>query len=533
MEERAKSALRATKMYFTIESGPREEARILEDQFIKWVLSDPTPERRIGVGVRLLRMALMASEGGRFRQACEHYDELVRIIPEGKNEVEWDLFATAQYNRANMLSEMGRHEEAIAAYTKISDEISALKLVPVAEKWAKAVFNSARIYETRLKKFEMAADCYQSIINRAVGNVGLLPREVVAQSYVNLGRITESADQALVYFNEVIAQHFLSDDRALREQVQKALLNKMYCLISLDRNDDALVVADQVLAYPDPPNNEINIVARSQKVLILEAMGSFEMMLRVEGVEEGLKPLISAEAKGRTIHALLSRAKHLISMKRSDDAIKIYRAIEETLIFEVDGSVLDHLAFAYAAWIETSMESNCEEEVLSLCDSLIRLYDKLPHASAIYYTSWALFLKSHLLAERDDSAGAAAVASEILVKFGPESRTPSEEVYFRAIDARAAHLNDLNEFEAALPLCDQYLERSNRPDAPTTQVGLARTLVCKGNALLRSNRSSEAKPLLEGFVKEFASSEDSVIIGLVEYATALITEVSEKSTDQA
>jgi hypothetical protein len=220
-------------------------------------------------------------------------------------------------------------------------------------------------------------------------------------------------------------------------------------------------------------------------------------------------------------------------MKRSDDAIKIYRAIEETLIFEVDGSVLDHLAFAYAAWIETSMESNCEEEVLSLCDSLIRLYDKLPHASAIYYTSWALFLKSHLLAERDDSAGAAAVASEILVKFGPESRTPSEEVYFRAIDARAAHLNDLNEFEAALPLCDQYLERSNRPDAPTTQVGLARTLVCKGNALLRSNRSSEAKPLLEGFVKEFASSEDSVIIGLVEYATALITEVSEKSTDQA
>ncbi len=533
MEERAKSALRAAKMYFTIESGPREEARILEDQFIKWALSDSTSEGRIDVGVRLLRMALAASNGGQFKQACDHYDELLRILPEDKNEGEWDLFATAHYNRANMLSEMGQHEEAIAAYTKISDEISALKLAPVAEKWAKAMFNSARIYETRLQKFEMAADCYQSIINLAAESVDLLPRDVVAQSYVNLGLIAESADQALVYFNEVITKHFLSNDRALREQVQKALLNKMYCLIGLERNDAALIVADQILAYSDPPNKEINIVARSQKVLILEAMGSFEMMLQVEGVEEGLKPLIGAEAKDRAIRALLSKAKHLTSMSRIDDAIEIYRAIEDALILEVDGTVLDYLAFAYAAWIEMSMESRCEEEALVLCDSLIGLYEKLPHASAIYYTSWALFLKSHMLAERGDSAGAAAIAAEILVKFGPESKTPSEEVYFRAIDARAAHLNDLKEFGAVLPLCDQYLERSNQPDAPTTQVGLARTLVCKGNALLRSNRPSEAKALLEGFVKQFASFEDSAIIDLVEYATALITELSEKSTDQA
>ena len=160
------------------------------------------------------------------------------------------LQATALFNKAITLAQLGRHEEEIAVYEDVIARIGTATELPLREQLAKALLNKG-ITLGQLRRGEEEIAVYEDVIAR-FGTATELPLcEQVAMALVNkgiaLGQLDRRKEEITVY-EDVIARFGTATELPLREQVAKALVNKGVVLGQFGRREEEITVYEDVIA---------------------------------------------------------------------------------------------------------------------------------------------------------------------------------------------------------------------------------------------------------------------------------------------
>ena len=169
------------------------------------------------------------------------------------------LRARALYNKAFTLNQLGRSDEAIAAYDDLVARFGAAPELPLREQVALALFNKGWTLG-HLDRSEEAIATYDDVVARFGAAPELPLREQVAKALFNKGERLGEIDRGeaeLAIYDDVVARFGTAAELPLREVVITALVNKGIRLGQLNRREDAIAVYDYVVirfgALPDLP----------------------------------------------------------------------------------------------------------------------------------------------------------------------------------------------------------------------------------------------------------------------------------------
>lgn len=483
----------------------------------------PDGRDRITAAGILFREALKLGEQGRCADAVRIYDRLLVMLPSGEDDPSQEITAAVCYNRGNMLSEMGKHEDALAAYEGVVDRFGECKAPDVAEKVAHALFNAAKILE-RNAHTEQAIRKYECICRRSDVSPGPFPQLIVAQAYVNMGRLLGAGEAAIKAFDEVLSRFEHSQDAGLREQIQKALVNKCIVLDATNRHADALDAVNAVLALRDSPNPDLRLWALVWKIRILVALGlDQEIPALCHEMQAGLEPMTDLQLKEACGHSLLKIASILKAEGDRFAEINVYEAIVSRLGLDVDRETVNVVIASQEERVGALIALNRPSEALTVCDDIVERCDrKAPSSALSEHVAWALTVKQSILAHEEKSEEAAEICSQIIVRFGASSATPLPEVAAKALAARAAHLHDLGRYGDALADCDVFLAWFGTSDNAEVLVALAYLLLSKGSCLLKTGKKADGERVLEDLVVRFGGERAEEIACYVGAARDLL-----------
>ena len=239
-----------------------------------------------------------------------------------------ELIAASLFNRGNMLGHLGRSDDALSAYDAVIARYSETTRPDIAEKVARALFNSGRIYQEKPDGADDAREAYRQILDRFKAAPRLYRSELAARALVNLGLLLWSTDEALPIFDEVIDRFGASEEDGLREQVEKALANKAVVHISNERPLEALVTLDAFLARPQKSRANLEPEITLRKMYVLLALGREDEALELsDRTMQLIGPTSDLSLKERLANTLLNKASILEERGNVSAAVETYDAL--------------------------------------------------------------------------------------------------------------------------------------------------------------------------------------------------------------
>jgi tetratricopeptide (TPR) repeat protein len=528
MGEKAKSLLRSAKVKFTMASGPREASQAMATKFLERLCgSYKQGDRAAAVGI-LFHEALRLGEQGRFADATKFYDVLLPLLPFDDDNTAEAVASASCFNRGNMLSRMGKHEDALQAYEAVVNRFGESKTPEVAEKVARALFNSAKILEKNVLHKEQAIAMYGRICATATISPNLFPEIIIAQGLVNKGGLLGETEEAIATFDEVIGRFDRSREVGLREQVQMALVNKCKALYGMKRYADALQAANTSLAVRDPPVRHFRLWAHVWKIQIMTMLGrEIDILDICDELQAGLEPRTDFSLKQACAQSLLKKASILKARGDRVEEIGVYDSIVSTLMSDVDREIVDVVVECQEEKANTLTALNRNSEALEICEDILDRCNKMAPPSASWeHVAWALTAKQRVLAYQEKWNEAAEVCSQIIKRFGPDSLTPLPDTVAKALAARAMHLHDLGLYEDALTDCEVFLSSFGSSRKSDLLEELAHLLLCKGNCLLNIGREADAKYVLRGLISRFEGEHSERITRCIAAAQDLLSDIN-------
>jgi tetratricopeptide (TPR) repeat protein len=348
----------------------------------------------------------------------------------------------------------------------------------------------------------------------------------VARAYVNVGRLLGASEAAIKAFDEVFSRFEHSQDAGLREQIQKALVNKCVALGAMDRHADALNAVNTALTFRDLPNPSLKLWALVWKIRIFAALGlDPEIPALCDEIQAGLEPTVDLQLKEACAQLLLKKALILRAEGDRSAEISVYETIVSGLGLDVDREIVDVVVKSQEERVGALIALKLSSEALAVCDDVVeRCNGKAPPSASPEHVAWALTIKQSVLAYEERSEEAAEICSQIIDRFGPGSATPLPEAAATALAARAAHLHDLGRYEDALADCDVFVASFGSSDKPEVLAELAYLLLSKGSCLLKTGKKADGEGVLGDLVARFDGERAEQIAWCVSAARNLLAD---------
>jgi tetratricopeptide (TPR) repeat protein len=317
-----------------------------------------------------------------------------------------------------------------------------------------------------------------------------------------------------------------SQDAGLREQLQKALVNKCNVLEAMSRPADALKAVNTALALRDPPDPDLRLWALVWKIRILASLGrEREIPDLCDEMQVGLEPMTELKLKQACVQSLLTKASILKVEGDRTAEIGVYETIVSKLGLDVDQEIVDLVVTSQEKRVAALIALERSSEALTVCDDIVERCDrKAPPSASSKHVVWALTVKQSVLAHEENSAEAAEICSQVIDRFGPSSATPLPEAAAKALATRAAHLHDLERYEDALADCDAFLASYGSSDKPEVVAELAYLLLSKGSCFLKTGKKADAEGVLGHLVARFGGEHAQEIACYVRAARDLLVE---------
>ncbi len=178
---------------------------------------------------------------------------------------------SALFNKGVVLAQLGRWEEAIAAYDELVRRTGGSSLLGLRENAVRALFNKGASLAEH-QRFEEAIAVYDELVSRYSDATESSLREAVAKALINKGIVLAELDrpvEALSALDEVVTRWDNSRDPILQERAARALVNRAAALIKLGEAAAAIDTYKEVLVRfedePQPSLREWLRVARLGK----------------------------------------------------------------------------------------------------------------------------------------------------------------------------------------------------------------------------------------------------------------------------
>jgi tetratricopeptide (TPR) repeat protein len=156
---------------------------------------------------------------------------------------------SALFNKGVVLAQIGRWEDAIAAYDELVRRTGGARELGLRENAVRALFNKGASLRG-LDRREEAIDVYDELIRRFASDTEPSFDIAVSKAYINKGVALAELnrlDEAIAVLDEVVSRWGNSTDPHLRERISKALLNKASALVQLSHREAALATYEEIL----------------------------------------------------------------------------------------------------------------------------------------------------------------------------------------------------------------------------------------------------------------------------------------------
>jgi len=523
---KAKSLLAEANLRFRIAAGPKETVSAAQRQLMqRYATSTDIVERRIAAN-GLFGRALQLDQQGRSDLALDAYDEILRFFDGAIEEDIEELIAASLFNRGNMLGHLGRSDDALSAYDAVIARYSETTRPDIAEKVARALFNSGRIYQEKPDRADDAREAYRQIFDRFKAAPQLYRSELAARALVNLGLLLGSTDEALPIFDEVIDRFGASEEDGLREQVEKALANKAVVHISNERPLEALVTLDAFLARPQKSRANLEPEITLRKMYVLLALGREDEALELsDRTMQLIGPASDLSLKERLANTLLNKASILEERGNVSAAVETYDALIAKFGTYADQSLLQLVNIAEQKKINALTSLDRDDDAISTCDTLVARFQRNRSPSDLTETAaTTLVFKGALLERKGEPEKAVDALSEALCKFGPTAETPAKSAVGAFVE-RAGLLYDLDRYDEALADCDAFLAHFDGAGLPQASQFVAKALLIKGVSLAATDHSADAIDMLEQVIERFSDDAAELVRDYVVHAKEIVRQL--------
>jgi tetratricopeptide (TPR) repeat protein len=501
------------------------------DYVIRFVAGQPatgTPRDRVWASALEGISGSQALAVGITAAAYERQGDAVEAFAVARNDSTEVTAAIGGVDLGIALGELGRAEEAVAAYEEVVARFGDSAGDELGEQVAKALFNKG----VQLGKLDRAAEAiavYDEVVARFGDSAAEAEREAVGRALVNkgirLGALGRNEEEIAVY-DEVVARFETASEEPLQEAVGRALFNKAVTLGELDRPDDAVVVYDDILARFGEAEAYL-LRERVAKTLLNKGIKLGDL----DRTEEELKAYeeIVRRSDDATQPVMLEiLAKALASIAnvlsetegRSGDALAVY----DELVARFGDSRLPVLCQQVASALNSKAiafgEQDQPAEAVAVLDDLLARYGESDEPILREHVARALNNKGIALTTLERPEEAIEAYAEVIARYGDSDDPILREGVARSIQGRAVRLGDLGRLEEELAAYDDLIARYDDPaEGAGVEIQVAMAMFNKAVRLGQLGQPENRVAAFEDLIARFGESEDPGLQAVVTRAT--------------
>jgi tetratricopeptide (TPR) repeat protein len=209
-----------------------------------------------------LNAAVILGQLGRYDEALAAFDDVVASYKDDDDPTVREQVAKALTNKGVALAQMWRPDDAIATYNDVIARYQIATEEPMRETVSLALFNKALAFG-QTGRIDESIATYDEIVARYQDAKEAILREQVARALLNKGiMLTQQGnfELAIVAYDALEARFKDATEPNLREQVARALTNKGYLLSQQQRFQEAVATYDVVATrYKDATEPNIRV----------------------------------------------------------------------------------------------------------------------------------------------------------------------------------------------------------------------------------------------------------------------------------
>jgi len=391
-------------------------------------------------------------------------DEAATAFDRARGSSTRQIAANAGYSLGVILSELGRSEEAIAAYDRVAARYGDDPVLH--EQVAKALVNKG-VRLGALGRFEEEITANDRVAARYGDDPTPAVREQVAKALFNMGvALAERGrlEEAIAAYDQVTARYGDDPTPAMREQVAGALVNRGVALAERGLLEEAIAAYDQVTArYGDDPTPAVREqVARAliNKGIGLGQVGRFEEEITANdrvAARYGDDP--TPAMREQVAGALVNRGVALAELGRPEEALAAYDQVAARYGDDPTPAMREQVAGALVNRGVALSRVGRFEEALAAYDQVAARYGDDPTPAVRKQAAQALFNMGVRLSELGRSEEALAAYDQVAARYGDEPTPAMREQVAGALVNKGVRLSELGRSEEAIAAYDQVAAR--------------------------------------------------------------------------
>ncbi len=351
----------------------------------------------------------------RFEEAINVYEEIIRLLGDGKDEPRRAIVDQAAYNLGHALANLGRQDDALTVYDRLIASFEGRTDAHAAEALSRALFAKGTVLRDQNKDADAIA-----VYDRLLGLFHDSPEPTVQSQVLDamgnkassLARLGDVA-AATAIRDAIVRDYGNSDDAGRRQVVALAWSGNIATVAQQGKYPEVIAKCDEMLRqFPDDRDPEILqylALALSLKSGALESLGRMDDALAVldtvlARVGNVRSPLLATPVAG----VLQLKSLYLSRMGRPDEARAARADLVRRFCEESAPFVQNMVAHALIADVrEFAAAERFEEALAILNDLLVRFPASMDAALRKNFYG--------LLVARSRSSG----ASHVMVKRSP------------------------------------------------------------------------------------------------------------------
>ena len=186
---------------------------------------------------------------GRSEEAIAAYDDIVARYGAAREAALRERVVRALVNKGVRLGALNRIDEEIAVYDEVIAGYGAAREAALREEVARALVNKG-VALGHLNRHEEAIKVYDDVVAHYGAASEVTLRQLVAMALVNKGvrlRELHRSEEAIAAYDDVVARFGAASEAGLREEVAIALVNKGITLGTLNRSEEEIALYDDVV----------------------------------------------------------------------------------------------------------------------------------------------------------------------------------------------------------------------------------------------------------------------------------------------
>ncbi|MBI2679372.1 MAG: SIR2 family protein [Candidatus Solibacter usitatus] len=355
-------------------------------------------------------------------------------------------------------------------------------------------------------------------------------REVSAV-LVNAGpALNDNSDEELRSYDLTVTianrlDAFSPSEPSTKTQVSIALVNKAITLGTLNRNEDAIAVCEEVTRR----FGDATELALRQQVATALSIKAFRLGALNRGQEEiaaydevtrRFGDATDLVLRERIARALFNKALTLGTLKRSQEEIAAFDEVTRRFGDATELALREPVAKALVnkAFRLGTLDRN--EEAIAVYDEVARRFGDATELPLCQQVAMALLNKSFRLGKLNRNEEAIAVCDEVTRRFGDATQLALRERVAKALVNKAHRLDILNRSEEEIVVYDEVTRRFGDASELALREQVARALVNKAITLGTLNRNEEAIAVYDEITRRFGDATEPALREWVQKAQA-------------